>query len=198
VRLALAALLVLAGCSGADLCAYPELKSDTCITVHVSGALNAGIKDFDTVQVDVTYTLGSDEKATRLTPMRLSDGGLTNTLPIALGVVYPPLAKPTEFSDRIAVLLLKGGQPVGYGTKTFSFSSGDKVAIGTHGNVSIELAPATATSSDCFNTLKDNSERDIDCGGSDCPLCARGKRCFGPSDCVTGACDFVGSVEQCL
>ncbi len=191
-------MLLLAGCGGADLCAYSDLKTSTCITVHLTGNLNPGEKDFDSVQVDVTYTVGSNEKSTRLFPMRLSDGGGATALPIALGVVYPDLAKPTGSSDRIAVLVTKNNRPVGYGFHRFILDS-DSVKIGQHGQVGIELKPATASTNDCFDSLKESSERDVDCGGpsSDCPLCARGQKCFFPEDCASGACNTT-SPEVCL
>ncbi len=45
--------------------------------------------------------------------------------------------------------------------------------------------------SSCSNKIKDGTESDIDCGGS-CPGCATGKKCGGPSDCLSKVCTLFG------
>ncbi|MCD6497051.1 MAG: hypothetical protein J7M25_01960, partial [Deltaproteobacteria bacterium] len=50
--------------------------------------------------------------------------------------------------------------------------------------------------STCSNGVKDGTETDVDCGGSDCDPCDNGKACVGASDCVSGSCVNGVCVEQ--
>jgi hypothetical protein len=191
-------LVALAGC-GPDLCGYPELKTDTCITVHVSGTLSPMEKDFDALQVDVSYSVGGKRLSRRLTPTILKPMTTLPTLPVAFGVVYPPLGKPTASSTFIKVLATKAGRPVGYGSQQF-FS--ETVKEGEHGNVSIELASTEAKSNTCFDGLEDGDETDVDCGGDKCPLCGSNKKCdlFSNADvdCASGVCiNISGDSDRC-
>ena len=40
----------------------------------------------------------------------------------------------------------------------------------------------------CADGLRNGSETDIDCGGSDCPKCVIGKACHADQDCAYGTC----------
>jgi hypothetical protein len=41
----------------------------------------------------------------------------------------------------------------------------------------------------CHDGMKDGLETDVDCGGSQCPVCPLGKACLVDSDCASNACD---------
>lgn len=87
-----------------------------------------------------------------------------------------------EVDDSIIAILLApdlelGGRPM------------ISVAFGIH------LAPCddgrciTATPADgCRDRARGGDETDVDCGGA-CQPCATGKRCAGPADCQSAACD---------
>mmetsp|Transcript_23163 Transcript_23163/g.48091 ORF Transcript_23163/g.48091 Transcript_23163/m.48091 type:complete len:295 (+) Transcript_23163:58-942(+) len=67
-------------------------------------------------------------------------------------------------------------------------------------NISSAPTPTPATSSptatpraSCSNNIKDGSETDVDCGGSDCFSCPPGSACLVSSDCL-GTC----SNEVCI
>jgi hypothetical protein len=40
----------------------------------------------------------------------------------------------------------------------------------------------------CTDHVRNGTETDVDCGGSNCPRCARTERCASPSDCESGSC----------
>jgi hypothetical protein len=40
----------------------------------------------------------------------------------------------------------------------------------------------------CSNGVKDDDESSVDCGGSECPRCAAGRRCGEDSDCISAFC----------
>jgi hypothetical protein len=178
-------LLSVAGCAP-DLCDFPELKSDTCITVHLAGTLAPAEKSFDALQVDVIYNQSSDNFARRLTPQRLMPGTMPATLPAVFGVVYPTGVVPTN-TGHIAVLATSGGRPVGYVAKALSTPA---IKVGEHAHLTLELADPSK--SHCFDGIEQFDESDVDCGGDDCPLCASGKKCEafsnGTRDCASGVC----------
>jgi hypothetical protein len=41
----------------------------------------------------------------------------------------------------------------------------------------------------CVDTMQNNDETDVDCGGADCPPCDNGDMCLLGRDCETGFCD---------
>lgn len=47
---------------------------------------------------------------------------------------------------------------------------------------------ATGSINSCVNSVKDNQETDVDCGGSSCFACSEGKQCSLNTDCATGKC----------
>ncbi len=50
----------------------------------------------------------------------------------------------------------------------------------------------------CQDGVKNNTETDIDCGGS-CPTkCAEGQSCLANEDCTSGNCGLNGGFRQCL
>jgi hypothetical protein len=53
-------------------------------------------------------------------------------------------------------------------------------------DVAMEAPPLPAS---CMDVMKNSSETDVDCGGTDCPPCATGKACLGWHDCAGGICD---------
>jgi hypothetical protein len=184
----LCVLLLVSGCDGADLCAYPELKMDTCATIHLNGTLNAGVKDFDQIVADVTYSLAGSSQARRISPTRLGMATMPATLPAAFGIVYPTAAKVESSSSTVKVQLLKNGTVVGYNRAVWR----ESLAPTLHGHLSVEIRPAVLSdpdNGDCFNGLKDSSESDIDCGDTQCPLCAAGAKCFDGRPCASGSCN---------
>jgi hypothetical protein len=46
----------------------------------------------------------------------------------------------------------------------------------------------------CADGVKDITETDVDCGGSQCPACALGKGCNVDTDCASNACDATSHV----
>ena len=52
----------------------------------------------------------------------------------------------------------------------------------------------TKTPASCSNELKDQDETDVDCGGSSCDPCTKGKSCIANSDCQENNCN---SSSQC-
>ncbi len=63
------------------------------------------------------------------------------------------------------------------------------------GNVCLQNTCAAPT---CTDGVKDGSETDVDCGGSQCPACAATKGCAKPSDCASGVCqDGVCQAPTC-
>jgi hypothetical protein len=183
--------LALAGC-GVDLCGYADFKTNTCVTVHLSGQLNTGVKDIDTLQADVTYSISGLKQGRRVDPSRISTGTAPSALPIAFGVVYPDSAQISSFSSDFRVLLLKDGTPVGYGHKEWGL---EVVKTGEHGHFPLEIKPIM-TGDHCFDGIRDLGEGDADCGSSDCPLCATGRTCISDSDCLSGDCMFVSGGDD--
>jgi hypothetical protein len=50
----------------------------------------------------------------------------------------------------------------------------------------------------CSDGVKNGEETDVDCGGSTCQPCERGKACGWPTDCGTGVCSSgVCCNEEC-
>jgi hypothetical protein len=45
----------------------------------------------------------------------------------------------------------------------------------------------------CIDGLKNGNETDVDCGGRDCPACAVDASCKVMSDCVSQACNYLGT-----
>ncbi|CAF4146490.1 unnamed protein product, partial [Adineta steineri] len=45
-------------------------------------------------------------------------------------------------------------------------------------------------SATCNDTIKNNEETDVDCGGLNCSSCGTGKACSGAGDCVSKSCAF--------
>jgi len=91
---------------------------------------------------------------------------------IALALVLGPSAACGDGGQRPRVTdeLTESGPP-----PTF--------ADATAGDSGTKNIPAT-----CANTIKDNLETDVDCGGSQCGKCIDGKRCTNKSDCAGDAC----------
>jgi len=198
-RALLASLALCAtGCGSLDLCNFAEFQGDTCVTVHLGGDLNAGIKDFDELQVDVTYDLGVEHFTRRFRPTKLGDGGTLSTLPAAFGVVYPSSARVNDTYGRIFVLATRSGEPVGLGGRglnQFNFA----IKLGEHGAVDIALKPAEKSL--CFNGLEDPDEDFVDCGGTSgdgiCPSCPAGSKCSQNKDCASNICDDTNFPSRC-
>jgi len=49
-------------------------------------------------------------------------------------------------------------------------------------------SPAAVGTPTCSDTIKNQSESDVDCGGSSCALCATGKTCSVGTSCASGIC----------
>jgi hypothetical protein len=80
------------------------------------------------------------------------------------------------------VVGFSGIRPVAIGTG-FAFG----LTRATHGSVDIDMV--SSVNSFCFNGVLDQGERDVDCGGSDCPACAPGLKClFSSEDCANSTC----------
>jgi hypothetical protein len=53
-------------------------------------------------------------------------------------------------------------------------------------------ARACVPASTCTDSLRNGQETDTDCGGPQCPQCARGQACLAPADCSTRSCAASG------
>ncbi|UQA59083.1 hypothetical protein [Polyangium aurulentum] len=51
--------------------------------------------------------------------------------------------------------------------------------------------------SSCLNGVKDNSESDVDCGGTQCAPCDTGKTCLSNLDCMDASCDGMPGSKTC-
>jgi hypothetical protein len=81
-------------------------------------------------------------------------------------------------------------------------------ALGKNCETSADCASATCTGhkctapvAECLDNVRNGSETDVDCGGGNCPACAKGKACVSAADCVTGSCInhlCVAPTPQCL
>ncbi len=58
----------------------------------------------------------------------------------------------------------------------------------TSGVCNTAVTPHVCVAAGCTNLIKDGTETDVDCGGSDCPPCADGKVCVAGTDCVDKVC----------
>ena len=81
----------------------------------------------------------------------------------------------------------------------FSVKAKDSVGLespwGRSNGVIIDVTKKPAT---CSNSVKDNNETDIDCGGT-CPTCEAGKSCTDHIDCESGFCgaNFKCAIASC-
>jgi hypothetical protein len=142
-----------------------------CITLHLLGDVAA----IDTLQVDAKFELAGTD-VDRRTTSHHSGGAVTP--PIALGVVLTANAGP---SVSLTVLASANGAPVALGTVSVTH-----LAPGQHDSEAVGLV--AAAQSRCFDHVKDGSERDVDCGGPDCPACTIGQQCLGSDDCANAVC----------
>lgn len=150
-----------------------------CVTLHLHGNVAA----MDSVQVDSTFTLGTDEVTRRV----IAHGPATGaTPPVAVGVI---LTLNAGDSVRFLAVGLSSGKAVAIGS-----GSVEGLELGMHAQVDITVTPASA--SRCFDGILDVSETDVDCGGSDCPACLFGQVCIVPSDCADSTCTF-SNVGRC-
>jgi hypothetical protein len=67
------------------------------------------------------------------------------------------------------------------------------------GACNIGVSPHVCVASTCNDGQKDNTESDVDCGGSVCgATCAAGKICNANPDCATGFCNFNVGPHVCI
>lgn len=72
------------------------------------------------------------------------------------------------------------------------------VVVGTtqHGCAAATDYCYQATCASCSDNKTNGDETDMDCGGKNCPPCALGKTCAGPSDCASNGCT-AGKCSTC-
>jgi hypothetical protein len=153
-----------------DLCqSAPAGRS--CVTLHLHG--DVGL--LDAVEVDSTFELGQSQVTRRV----ISHGPATGaTPPIAVGVV---LSLDAGDYIHFVVTGMRLGKPAAIGT-TYASS----VKLGDHASTDVQLDGAA--SSRCFDNFLDGNERDVDCGGGECPACVVGQKCLTPDDCADSVC----------
>ncbi len=80
-----------------------------------------------------------------------------------------------------------GAGPAGAGaaTATSAASAASSPASTTSGLPGGYVDGGTPT---CFDSMRDGSESDVDCGGDECQPCAAGRRCNDGADCASGTC----------
>jgi hypothetical protein len=204
MRILFAILLAMAGCAKEDLCGGDSSKGLTCLTVHVTGAIDAEAT-LDRLQVDVSYndlrlpSSRTDKDVTQrflVTPEMPLDGGVAS-LPIDFPVVFDDInAQPTQSGSRVLVVAYQGTTPVGYGfTPQDSYASLLTGMPPLHGAATVVLVPVhkDGVTHGCFNPtdLRTVHKTGPTCGG-DCPACPAGENCSRSTDCAspTLACAF--------
>jgi hypothetical protein len=171
--LALAGCINTSGLSGDDTiddCTMAPADR-ACVTLHLHGDVGR----IDSAQVDAQFELGGSTVVRRVISRGPAGGAVT---PIAVGVV---LTRNAGASVRFTVVARFGQLPVGIGTaSTFD------LAPTTHQQKDVTLTPTAQ--SRCFDGVKDGEERDVDCGGSECPACTLGQVCLTDTDCADSTC----------
>lgn len=69
-----------------------------------------------------------------------------------------------------------------------SSSSGGSSGIPDGGDEAGDAAGDASLPPSCSNTIKDATETDVDCGGTQCDRCIDGKACVQDNDCQGGSC----------